>query len=508
MKKSLSRQIFTGVAIVCIFTIAGPAYSQNTSLGQFEGQTDIGRVRHAGSVSYNPGSQVYAITGSGSNMWFGHDEFHYVWKRLKGDFILRARVAFADKGGAPHRKIGWIIRSGLDSTATYVDAAIHGNGLTALQYRLKQGDSTYEIRSKVTAPDIVQLERHGHEYIMSVAKFGEPFKSVTLTDSTLGDDVYAGLFVCAHNADAVETAHFWNVRIVKPAWKGLVPYHDYLGSNLEIMDVKTGHRRIIYRENASLQAPNWTPDGKTLIYNKEGKLYHFNLATNKPTLMNTGNADHINNDHVLSWGGKLLGFSNGAKDDDYKSNIYIVPVNGGTPRRITARGPSYLHGWSPDNKYLVYPGQRNGNFDIYKISVNGGKEQRLTTAKGLDDGAEYSPDGKYIYFNSVRSGTMQIWRMKPDGSDQERVTHDSLNDWFPHISPDGKWIQFISFTQRVPPGIHPFYKHVYLQLMPVSGGKPHVIAYLYGGQGTINVPSWSPDSKRIAFISNTAMSEK
>lgn len=140
---------------------------------------------------------------------------------------------------------------------------------------------------------------------------------------------------------------------------------------------------------------------------------------------------------------------------------------------------------------------------MYKISREGGNEIRLTTAEGLDDGSEYTPDGSYIYFNSVRTGTMQIWRMKPDGSDQEQVTHDPLNNWFPHISPDGKWIVFITFGNDVDPSDHPFYKHVYLRMMPTSGGKPKVVAYLYGGQGTMNVPSWSPDSRKIAFVSNS-----
>jgi TolB protein len=162
-----------------------------------------------------------------------------------------------------------------------------------------------------------------------------------------------------------------------------------------------------------------------------------------------------------------------------------------------------LHGWSPDGKYLLYTGEREAEFDIYKISVNGGAEIRLTTATGLDDGSEYTPDGKYIYFNSARTGTMQIWRMKPDGSDQEQLTHDELQDWFPHVSPDGKNVLFISFAKDVPADKHPYYQQVYLRMIPLDGGDPKVVAYVYGGQGTINVPSWSPDSRRIAFVSHT-----
>ena len=130
---------------------------------------------------------------------------------------------------------------------------------------------------------------------------------------------------------------------------------------------------------------------------------------------------------------------------------------------------------------------------------------------GRSDGPEFSPDGKYIYFNSTRgkdgvaTGSMQLWRMKPDGSEQEQVTNDEFNNWFPHISPDGKWIAFISFPKEVSPSDHPYYQRVYLRLMPLAGGEPKVIAYVYGGQGTINVPSWSPDSRMLAFVSNTDM---
>jgi Tol biopolymer transport system component len=162
-----------------------------------------------------------------------------------------------------------------------------------------------------------------------------------------------------------------------------------------------------------------------------------------------------------------------------------------------------LHGWSPDGKYLTYTGQRNDEFDIYKIPSGGGEEIRLTTTPGLDDGSEFSPDGKYIYFNSVRSGSMQLWRMNSDGTHPAQLTSDEYNNWFPHVSPDGKWIVFLSFMKEVKPDDHPFYKHVYIRMMPVNGGQPKVIAYLYGGQGSINTPSWSPDSKKIAFVSNS-----
>jgi TolB protein len=154
---------------------------------------------------------------------------------------------------------------------------------------------------------------------------------------------------------------------------------------------------------------------------------------------------------------------------------------------------------------LTYTGARNGEYNIYTIPVEGGEETQLTHTLGLDDGPEYAPDGSYIYFNSTRSGTMQIWRMRPDGSAQEQLTDDEYNNWFPHLSPDGQSIVFLSYVEPVTPAAHPPYKRVYLRRMPANGGAPTVLAYLYGGQGTINVPSWSPDNKRIAFVSNTAM---
>lgn len=489
--------------------ISGQDYSRSV----FDKSGDIGNRGISGTTEFIPETQEYSLTGSGDNIWFGSDQFHFAWKRLKGDFILSADVKFIGEGGHEHRKAGWMIREGLGDGAPHVSVSVHGDGLASLQYRIDGGGETRERRSGVIAPDVIQLERRGDLFIFSAAVRGRPFDTVAVRQALLTGEVYAGLFVCSHDNSVVEKVVFSNVRITKPAWEGLVPYRDYLGSNLEILDVETGHRKVVYQATNSIQAPNWTPDGRYLIYNSEGLLYRFDLETGKPEVVNSGFATSNNNDHVLSFNGKMMGISHHVAEEDNRSVIFVMPAKGGTPNRITALGPSYLHGWSPDGRWLTYTAERNGNYDIYKISVKKKKEIRLTDDPGLDDGSEYSPDGRYIYFNSARTGTMKLWRMKPDGSQQEQMTFDEYNDWFPHISPDGKQIVFLSFMPEVKADDHPFYKHVYIRRIMIpekeSGRQnfavltPEVVAYLYGGQGSINVPGWSPDGKKVAFVSNS-----
>lgn len=480
----------------------------NSPLGLFDAHNDVGPVKFLGSLAYDPTRDEYELAGAGTNMWLADDEFHFAWRRMSGDFILTAQAHFEGPGVDLHRKLGWIVRASLEPDAAYVDAAVHGgDGLTSLQFRRTTGAQTEQVRSALVGPDVIQLERRGTTYTLSAAHFGDTFVSETLSDMDLGDAVYVGLFVTSHNADVVEKAVFRNVRITIPAPDTLTPYREYLGSRLEILEVASGKREVIYEEPGCFEAPNWTPDGKDLIYNRAGKLYRFPLATRTPEPIEVGNATGLNNDHVLSFDGRRIGISHRSEkpEQNGKSVISVLPAGGGTPVLITPLAPSYLHGWSPDGTILTYTGERgDGNFDIYSISASGGQETRLTTAPGLDDGSEFSPDGKYIYFNSERSGLMQLWRMKSDGSNQEQITDDGFNNWFPHISPDGKWIAFLSFGTDVAPHQHPYYKRVYLRLMPTEGGgEPKVIAYLYGGQGTINVPSWSPDSTRLAFVSNS-----
>ena len=483
------------------------AFPQQVSLGQFDGDCDVGSPTLAGSASYDAAAQEYTLTGAGSNMWFGHDQFHFLWKRMKGDFILRARIEFVGKGAVNHRKVGWMVRPNLDGTAPYADCAQHGDGLTALQFRRVDGATTEQFWLSISNADVLQFERRGGSYIFSAAHSGEPFVSATLPEFNLGNEVYAGLFICSHNGDVMEKAVFRDVRIIRPAGAAFVPYRDYIGSALQILDVQSGKLEEIYRSDQPFEAPDWTRDGAALIYNLSGRaegrgrLCRFDLASRTPSILNTDPDNRNNNDHGLSFDGTMLGISD---QSGGQSRVSVVPVGGGAPRLVTPVGPSYCHGWSPDGKFLVYTGGRNGKFDIYKTAADGsGEETRLTDAEGLNDGPEYTPDGQYIYFNSSRTGKMQIWRMKPDGHDQDQVTRDGYNNWFPHVSPDGKWIAFVTFGPEIDPKDHPYYKQIYLRMMPVGEGEPKVIAYVYGGQGTMNVPSWSPDSKRIAFVSNS-----
>ncbi len=467
-------------------------------VGIFEQHGDIGGVGLPGSASYDADAQAYTLVSSGTNMWGDHDEDQFVWKKVKGDFLVQAMTEFLGKAGDPHRKLGLIVRASLDPRSPHVNACRHGGGLASLQFRRTPGAPTEEIRMTIDAPDVLQLERSGKTFTMSAAHFGETFSTQSLEGVDLPDEVYVGIYVCAHNNTVVESAVFRNVRLVKPAAPDFRPYRDYIGSDIEVLDTVTGVRKTLHRAQDSIQAPNWTPDGKHLVFNHNGRMFSFDLATHATAPIDTCEQVHCNNDHALSFDGTMLGISSGQP-----SIVYTLPITGGVPRQITPIGPSYLHGWSPDGKYLLFTGARANEFDIYRVPSAGGPEERLTTAKGLDDGAEYTPDGRTIFFNSERSGKMQVWKMNADGSAQTQVTDDALNNWFPHVSPDGKSVLFISFPAWIPSGDHPFYKHVYLRKVPIEGGTPTVVAYVYGGQGSINVNSWAPDSRHIAFVSNS-----
>lgn len=279
-------------------------------------------------------------------------------------------------------------------------------------------------------------------------------------------------------------------------------------SQLETFDLATNQRTVIRRDTLRFEAPNWTKDGTSLIINEQGSLYRVTVRGGQKTRIPTGNATNSNNDHGLSPDGKWLAISNNdllPGSTNRASRVYVVPVGGGTPRLVTEQAPSYWHGWSPDGRTLAYVAQRTQgdgslDFDIYTIPENGGPETRLTTAKGLDDGPDYAPDGRTIYFNSMRSGKMDIWQMDSNGQNARQLTNDAFSNWFPHPSPDGRWLVFISYLTDQGSN-HPADKAVMLRLMDLKTGKLRELARFRGGQGTLNVPSWSPDSRRFAFVS-------
>ena len=512
------------LAIISILFLATMVSAQKNNLGVFTNSEDIGKPKNTGSSTYDTNTQTYTLKGAGYNIWFNRDEFHYLYKKISGDFVLTANFEFAAGKGNSHRKIGWMVRESTDDSAASMNAVLHGDGLTLLQWRPLRGaymrDPEDEIFFfKKTLFQIIQLERTGKKFTMRVANWGEPLQEVgTQQMPDMQDAVLAGLFITSHDPGTIEEVKVWNVRIDKPVdnayepnpvlAKNKKPFRGELGCRLETMNVFDGKRKVIH-ESAStrFEAPNWMPDGKKLLFNEGGYLYTISTEGGTPQKFNTGMVNKNNNDHGISFNGKLLAISSSRSGmPGGGSTVYVLPLQGGTPTLVTDSTPSYWHGWAPNNKEVAIVAKRNGSniFNLYKVDVNTRKETPLTTnTTGHVDGPEYSPDGKYIYYNANPTGTMQIWRMKPDGSAKEQLTFDEYNNWFPHISPDGKWIAYISFPPDIDPNSHPSYKKVTLRLMPLMGGAPRVIAYLYGGQGSLNVNSWSPDSKSISFVSNS-----
>jgi TolB protein len=511
------------ILLTVVFVLAASSLILGQEVGIFEAQADIGTSPKPGAATYDTATSEYRVTGGGANMWGGADAFHFVWKKVDGDFDLSALVSFVGSGVQQHRKAALVVRQSLDPSSAYADVALHGDGLTSLQFRPLVGAETSEVRSSVSGPAYLSLARHGAQITIAVGKADSATASGPVTIDFHGP-VYVGLGVCSHDAGVVETAVFSKVLLqeLPGTPKNLNP--SKVHSDISIYDLATKTIRVLYSADALWEAPNWSADGKYLMSNSGGDLYRIAVDGNAaPEKVGLPSGYKANNDHGLSPDGKWLAISaeyGGAK----ASQVYVAKANGSKPRLITPKMPSYFHGWSPDGKWLAFVGERGGNFDIYRIPAAGGQEERLTSDPGFDDGPDYSAGGseagKWIYINSNRAGGWDIWRFPADGagpgdSKAERMTNDAQEDWFPHPSPDGKWIAFLSF----PPGTpgHDTKTSVHLRMMPttqpaVPAASPagpvedwtesiQVLTEFFGGQGTINVNSWSPDSKRFAFVS-------
>ena len=500
-----------GCIVLFVISATAPLRSQAAApaLGIFESHTDIGTVLRGGTAQYDAKHNAYTLAGGGETMESTSDALQFAWKQVAGDIALTAEIDFPQNGG----KAVLMIRQSLDPGSAYASVAVRSQGVGALQYRDAKGSTRHEIQFKLSRTHRLRIEERGDFVYVFAAEYSSPQSnpdsgSQALLSPTgasiklsLQGSFYVGIGVCScyGDKDAPAKAIFANVALSVPVASAAPPV---LYSALETVTIASTDRRIIYTAPSHFEAPNWTRDNAYFFFNSEGHILRLPVADGEPRTIDTGTATHCNNDHGISPDSHWLAISDQSQPDR-QSSVYVVPIEGGMPRRVTKNSPSYWHGWSPDGNTLAFVGQRNGEFDIYTIPVTGGDEKRLTTAKGLDDGPEYSPDGKYIYFNSERTGHMQIWRMHADGSNQEQITFDDYNNWFPHISPDNQWMVFLSYGSDVVG--HPPNKDVQLRIMNISGGKIDnqikVLAKLFGGQGTMNVPSWSPDSSKVAFVS-------
>ena len=516
------RQHVVVLAITLLLASASPwtaAQQRSASIGLFDAHGDVGDNPRPGSAAYDAAKGEYRITGGGANMWGPVDAFHFAWKRVSGNFAITADVQFIGKGVEDHRKAVLAVRQNLEAHAAYADVALHGDGLTALQFRPIPGAQTSEVRSSVNAPVRIRMERRGAQFLMSVGKPGEPLVASIPATVSLDGPVYVGLGVCSHDAKVLETAVFSNVSIQELPATEAHPNPENVRSRISIYDLESKSVRVAYTADKLWEAPNWSPDGKYLLANSGGVIYRFVLDAQgeaQPEKLALDNGYDCNNDKALSPDGKRLAFSAQHAPAE-GSQVYVSNADGTNPQILTPNTPSYFHGWSPDGRWLAFVAERGGNFDIYRVAASGGKEERLTSSPGFDDGPDYSPDGKWIYINTDRSGGWDIWRFPSDGagpndSKAERVTGDAGEDWFPHPSPDGKWMVFLTF----PAGTkgHDFKTAVQLRMIPLPASDAparlpkdddddatRVLTQFLGGQGSINVNSWSPDSKKFAFVS-------
>jgi Tol biopolymer transport system component len=478
-------------------------------VGAFGNHADVGQVATPGSATFAGDS--YRLTASGANIWGSEDAFHYVWTQRSGDLHIAADIAFEGTGGDPHRKAGLMIRQNLTPGSPYADVMVHGDGMVALQYREVQDGPTRQIVSAVTHPRRVRLEREGDFVYFSVARADGALEHAGGSFRIAFQAPYlVGLALSAHDNAAVERATFGNVELAVPQLAHVpdTGYAARVEATLEVLTISNRERRVVRHFDGKIEAPNWSRDGKSLIYNSGGKIWRIPAEGGEPVAIDTGRFVDNNNDHGLSPDGRLLVISDQIEPDNL-SRIHVVTLDGSAPIRTLVDDPaarSYWHGWSPDGATLAYVrvGLDDGSYDIWAKDLAGGPPRPLIVGPGVDDGPEYSPGGEYLYFNSTRSGAMALWRADADGSNPVMLTHDpARRDWFPHLSPDGKWIAYVSFGDDVALEDHPPNREdVQLRLMPTDGStRPVILTRLFGGQGTINVPSWSPDGRQVAFVS-------
>jgi catechol 2,3-dioxygenase-like lactoylglutathione lyase family enzyme len=503
-----------GMVLVAVVTSLAAAASSNT-LGLFEAQSDVGTVVPAGTGSFDSRTGTYTLTAAGANTWYHIDNFHYLWKKVAGDFVLTADIAFPQVSYRhqpdPHRKGILMFRQTLDAGGKYVGAAWHGSGLTALQFRRERGANAEDVEINAAAPTTARIEKRGDVFTLFLSMRGEPLHQVGASVTLhLEEPFYVGLGALSHDLNTTDTIEFSHVTLQAPS---PMPAPLALYSTLQTISINDQFRRamVIRSVPGYAQSANWAPEGKQIYLHEAGHIERVPCldppAGGPPQTVSTGTLLGCSGNFGLSPDGKLLAVSC-AETQGGQHDVYVIPADGaasaGAARKVTSgAASSYFHAWAPDSHAIAFTRGRAAKADIFTTSLDGGPERRLTSDT-INDAPDYTPDGKWIYFDSSRSGATQIWRMKPDGTAAEQITDDDYINSSPHVSPDGKTVAFLSQVASNPPrepapdgsDILP----TALRVIGSADGLIRTVARFQGSRGSFSMYGWG-DVTHLAFVS-------
>jgi TolB protein len=495
------------VSLLPLFAATVPALTpaERDPVGIFQGQTDVGSVSPPGTAAYDSHIDAYALTSAGANTWYHVDGFHYLWKRVSGDWTLTADIAFPPAAYShepnPHRKGILMFRQTLDAGAAYAALSVHGSGMPALQYRRERGANTEDIELNINLPKTIRIEKRGDMFTVFLSASGEPLHQIgASTRLHLKSPFYVGLGALSHDVDTTDHVQFSRVTLQRPAAAKNTP--PILYSTLQTIQIEDQYRRatVIRSVPTVMQSVNWLPDGKSLYVHEDGHLERIDYldppAGAPPQPITVGTLVDCSGNYGLSPDGRWLAVSC-ADTPRGELQVYVLPPAGGNAARRLSHGAqsSFFHAWSPDSRIVAFTRGSASKADIFTIPAAGGEESRLTH-DAINDGPDFSPDGQFIYFDSSRSGSTQIWRMHPDGSQPEQITDENGQNSSPHISPDGKNLAFLS--QPGNPGSR--VGDAALKIMAFSDGLIRTLADFQGDRGSFAMYSWG-DVNHLAFVS-------
>lgn len=495
-----------GAFALSLFAAAGACAAQDSAqLGDFATQSDVGLVAPPGSARYDAATDSYTLTSAGANTWYHVDDFHYLWKKMSGDVALSAEIRFPavtyPHQPDPHRKGILMFRQSLDSGGIYAAAAVHGSGMTALQYRRERGANSEDIELNIDAPQSIRIEKHGDAFTLYLSEKGEPLHPMGAEiELHLQAPFYVGLGVVSHDVDTVDRVEFSHVRVqVLPALTRGATTVRY--STLRTIQTEDQFRRamVIRTGTALMQSANWLPHNRDIYVYESGHMlaipYLDPPAGGAPRIISTGPLVDCSGNYGISPDGRSLAVSCEAVHGG-AHQVYVLPASGpGTPRQVTHGAQSFFHAWSPDSTTIAFTRGRASQADIFTVPATGGEARQLTHDT-INDGPDYSADGKFIYFDSSRSGQLQIWRMRTDGSAAEQITDDDSRNSSPHLSPDGKSLAFLA----QPPGADDTIGPAAIKIVTLNDGLIRTLTQLRGNRDSFSMYGWG-DNHHVAFVS-------